>query len=425
MADPRPSVAAGCCDRAGGSALITAARMSTVQSSRGRFPLLISLVFVFVALTSSLLIFNSYCRGLGQSLQRQKLPHGVRLVVRADFERSGSEERGKSGAEGGQGPEAESRVLAASLGPTTPQLPPLPESCGSHPWGRLQHLAESVIIFVLAGDRDSVHLVRDTWARCVPNVHFVGACDGCTVRTAAGGSWFTLPRKVMTMWRMAPSLFPSAKAFLKLDLDTFVFYENLLLSLEAFLRDSPDNSTWPDYMGCEMEVAEASVRDPSWIAAPEDEGPTRMQSVHYASGGGGYLLSRQAAEALSTCQRPEEATTSVEDGLVGLCMREARIALTHHPGFHPQPLDLEVRAWVDRSVAYNKVGDWSVSRRLVTLHNFKDPYAFLALQLLATALEKGNGGGEGERLLPSPWLDFVGPPALEVDGGGGRGRDGG
>jgi hypothetical protein len=418
MADPRPSMAPGCCDRAGGSVLITAARMSTVQSSRGRCSLLISLVFVFVAISSSAsLIFNSYCRGQGQSLPRPKLPHGVRLVVRADFEHSESE---------GKGREAESRVRAASLGPTTPQPPHLPDSCGTHPWGRLQQLAESLVIFVLAGDRDSVHLVRDTWARCVPNVHFVGACDGCTVRTAAGGSWFTLPRKVMTMWRTAPTHFPSAKAFLKLDLDTFVIYENLLLSLEAFLRDSPHNSTWPDYMGCEMEMAEASVRDPSWIAASEDgETRTKMRTIHYASGGGGYLLSRKAAEALSTCQRPEEATTSVEDGLVGLCMREARIALTHHPGFHPQPLDFEVRARVDRSIIYNKVGDRSVSKRLVTLHNFKDPYAFLALQLLATALEKGNGGGEGERLLPSPWLDFVGPPALEVDGGGGRGRDGG
>jgi hypothetical protein len=326
-------------------------------------------------------------------------------------------------------------VMAAALRTDVTRTGPASD-CGPKPWGRLQHIADALAILIPVPDGETrrLELVRDTWARCVPNLHFVGACPGCTVPGRPGGSWFTLPATVMAMWRRARADLPNASAFFKIDLDTYVFYDNLLLSLEALMRDSngaadavngkvgTGTGEWPDYLGSELRVSREFLRNP-WGEDSGSGGPAvddPRLSVRYASGGAGYLLSRAGVAAVARCKRPEENTTIIEDGLVGLCLHDAGIKLTHHPGFHSAPLDIELRAWVDPAQRLNKAGSPVVPRRVVTVHGAKDPYAFLALHVLAFArgsrasciTEDGHDG-------PSPWADFVGPPAFSVVTGAG------
>jgi hypothetical protein len=261
----------------------------------------------------------------------------------------------------------------------------------------LRRLASDLIFLVPVAADSRTDLVNATWGSCAPNVIFVGTCPACTLRvsleTGSVESWASLPAKVMAMWRAAPAAFPHARAFMKVDLDTFVFYSHLLRSLAAY---EMKYGQLPVYMGSVYQLLD------------NDGAPlTGDTGLRYASGGAGYLLNRDTAVVLQGCDTSAAAALpggAYEDALVGRCLASVGIRPRHHPGFMGDTLEAALRHWLTGGAVYpNHVGDPTVPLYPITVHGYKDPYALLALGVLARSGQRPD--------WPAPWSDVVGPPA--------------
>jgi len=238
----------------------------------------------------------------------------------------------------------------------------------SEPQAELNDTAARVVILVLASASSRSDLLRETWAGDARNVHLVGPCPNCTFHTDHERDWHSLPGKVLQMFQTAAAAFPDAEVFVKVDMDTYVFYENLLRML---LRHRKGHGVWPDYVGSVYEFADGN-------------GTT----VRYCSGGAGYIVSRRAVESLnqSRCQGPFDP--SYEDVTVGRCLSRGGILPLHSTGFLGDKVEDALRHWLDKPMYANHVGDPSVPAALITAHGYKDPYMLRAVDLLSRARQQ-------------------------------------
>jgi hypothetical protein len=230
----------------------------------------------------------------------------------------------------------------------------------------LNETAARVVILIPASATARGDLLRATWARGAHNVHLVGPCANCTFQTDHERDWFSLPGKVLQMFQTAASMFPEAELFVKADMDTYIFVENLLWSL---LRHRAANGSWPDYMGSVFQYTDASGRD-----------------VRYCSGGAGYVVSRRVVERFLDphhCGGP--FVPAFEDVVVGRCLARGGIFPLHSPGFLGDKVEDALKHWLDAPIYKNHVGDPSVPAALITAHGYKDPYMLMAIDILSRA----------------------------------------
>lgn len=250
----------------------------------------------------------------------------------------------------------------------------------------MQKVAAKLHVLVLVGPKTRLDVVTGTWAAGVPNVHFVGQCAECDVRTTVQESWFTLPEKVMNMWSVAGKQFPQGQLFLKIDSDAYVFYPRLLRLLADH---EAKHGSLPDYLG---------FVDSTY---PED------WSLQYASGGAGYVLSARAIHVLLACKEP---LLPYEDAHVGRCLRAAGVKPTHSPQFSPVTLSELLQLSMEAKDPTTKIvpgwpprgrgGTEGALLQPITLHGYKNPFDMLALH----ALLHYDGGTAAD--AGKPWLPF-------------------
>jgi hypothetical protein len=230
----------------------------------------------------------------------------------------------------------------------------------------LNETAARVVILIPASAAAQGDTLWATWARDAHNVHLVGPCANCTFQTDHELDWFSLPGKVLQMFQTAASIFPEAELFVKADMDTYVFVENLLWSL---LRHKAAHGSWPDYVGSVYEYNDPYGRN-----------------VRYCSGGAGYVVSRQVVQRFLDphyCGGP--FVPPFEDVAVGRCLARGGILPLHSPGFLGDKVEDALKHWLDTPIYKNHVGDPSVPAALITVHGYKDPYMLKAIDLLSRA----------------------------------------
>jgi hypothetical protein len=103
--------------------------------------------------------------------------------------------------------------------------------------------------------------------------------------------------------------------------------------------------------------------------------------LHYCSGGAGYVISRRAAEALSACKHEH----AYEDVQTGWCLRDAGYSVHHHHGFIGVDLSTSLKYWLRSSEWDNYHKEKHVPAALISLHGYKNSYAFVGLDILTRA----------------------------------------
>jgi len=255
----------------------------------------------------------------------------------------------------------------------------------------LRALADKLVILVLTDPKGSrVDLVRSTWAIGVPNVHFVGNCAACTVRTAGTAEDHqNLFPKVLNSFSAALKMFPTAELFLKVDIDTYVFYLNLLRALQVYEREN--GGDLPMYMGSHYSF---------------DLIPTG-----YCSGGAGYLLNSRSMRALNSCVGDRydaifRTSGNFEDVSVGRCLQEAdsSIVAQHHPGFIGERLQEAlfdaIGPRVEPRILANHMGERIVPVSPITVHDYKDVWEFFAIDVFTHAFDESASPWEALVALP-------------------------
>ena len=169
------------------------------------------------------------------------------------------------------------------------------------------------------------------------------------------------------MWAPALARFPAARAFVKVDMDAYYIVENLY---EALLLYEARQGALPDYMGSEYTLTLGGG------AAP----------LHYCSGGAGYVVSRRAAEALAACSHSH----AYEDVQTGMCLRDAGYAPLHHHGFVGDDLSMALMCWLRFSEFDNHHPEAHVPAAIISVHGYKNSYAFAGLDILTRARTVGS-----------------------------------
>jgi hypothetical protein len=255
----------------------------------------------------------------------------------------------------------------------------------------LRLLADNLVILVLSDPEGSrIDLIRSTWAVGVPNVHFVGSCSACTVQVSGiAEDRLNLFPKVLATFSAALELFPEAELFMKVDFDTYVFYLNLLRALQVYARKNV--GALPEYLGSKYSF---------------DLTPTG-----YCSGGAGYLLSKRSVRALNACigDRLDAiicTTGMFEDVSVGRCLQaeDPSIIAQNHPGFIGEKLTetlFDALGPRDKPrFLSNHIGERIVPVRPITVHDYKDVWEFLMIDVFTHALDDNE----------LPWKEIVAPP---------------
>jgi hypothetical protein len=221
---------------------------------------------------------------------------------------------------------------------------------------RLQTLSKQTVVLMLASKPSRLDIVRAAWTFRVPNVHYVGDCNDCTVRTSPEHEHRDgLSPKVFQMFAEAVKMFPEAQVFVKVDTDTYLNYLSLLVALDEYRAL---HGELPAYMGSVYSLAE-------------------YPGFSYCSGGAGYLLRRDVATKVIG---PHGNLN--EDVAVGLVVRDMGLAPIHHNGFLGDPIEDALRNWLEKRVYHNHADDASVPRYIITTHGYKDPWKLLAVALL-------------------------------------------
>ena len=200
---------------------------------------------------------------------------------------------------------------------------------------------------------------------------FVGdtTCLVCEIQVELPGpdSWEQLPEKNRRMWAPALARFPAARAFVKVDMDAYYVVENLY---EALALYEERQGRLPDYLGSEYTFMLGGESTP----------------LRYCSGGAGYVVSRRAAEALAKCT----LSHAYEDVQTGWCLRDAGYAAVHHHGFIGDDLSMALMCWLRSPEFENHNAETHVPAAIISIHGYKNSYAFAGLDILTRARAVGS-----------------------------------
>ena len=167
------------------------------------------------------------------------------------------------------------------------------------------------------------------------------------------------------------------------------FYINLLRALQVYERNN--NGALPSYLGSKYSF---------------DLIPTG-----YCSGGAGYLLSSRSVRALSSCSGERfdsifRTSGLFEDVSVGRCLQteDSSIVAQNHPGFIGEKLTetlFDALGPRDKPrFLSNHIGERIVPVRPITVHDYKDVWEFLMIDVFVHALDESE----------SQWTNLVASP---------------
>ena len=135
----------------------------------------------------------------------------------------------------------------------------------------------------------------------------------CVWATPPSWGTFTTFGKMRIAFLQALRCYPNARFIGRFDDETYVYTRELVSRINAHLKKTPDAK----YFGYAMQ----------------------NEDLVYASGGAGYVLTRDAATLLEACTSPTHSEW--EEFAVGYCMRQNGVQLTDVEGFHPgQPFEM-------------------------------------------------------------------------------------